>query len=156
MIEEATGNKGLSQFLYGLDEKSRTILSYLWWHRHADIAELRNIGDTVDDSDIIYRLKEVINEKSQDLRGKPMVSFEQSKTDPLTGEKVLFSWWYLDEKDEWSSSSDRSLVDVFNEKDNVIVIAQLPAPVDITAPDIQFKNGILRVNFKKIHDEYKN
>ncbi len=101
-------------------------------------------------------MKEVINKKSQNLWGKPIVSFEQSKIDPLTGEKILFSWWYVDEEDVLVSGADNALVDIFNEKDNVIIIAQLPASVDLTAPDIQFKNGILRIKFKKTNFEQNN
>ena len=149
LVERETDKKGLAQFLHSLDEKSRAILGYLWWHRHAEISELRKIGDTADDFEVLYRLKEVINRKSQNLWGKPIVSFEQSKIDPLTGEKILFSWWYMDEEDVLVSGVDSALVDVFNERDSVILIAQLPASVDLTAPDIQFKNGILRVKFKK-------
>ena len=156
VVERETDKKGLAQFLHSLDEKSRAILGYLWWHRHAEIAELRNIGDTADDSEVLYRLKEVINGKSQNLWGKPIVSFEQSKIDPVTGEKILFSWWYMDEEDVLVSSVDSTLVDVFNEKDSVIIIAQLPASVNLTAPDIQFKNGILRVKFKKTNIEQNN
>ena len=156
VVERETDKKGLAQFLHSLDEKSRAILGYLWWHRHAEIAELRNIGDTADDSEVLYRLKEVINGKSQNLWGKPIVSFEQSKIDPVTGEKILFSWWYMDEEDVLVSSVDSTLMDVFNEKDSVIIIAQLPASVNLTAPDIQFKNGILRVKFKKTNIEQNN
>ena len=156
VVGRETDKRGLAQFLHNLDEKSRAILCYLWWHRHAEISELRNIGDTVDDFEVLYRLKEVINRKSQNLWGKPIVSFEQSKIDPLTGKKILFSWWYMDEEDVLVSGVDSALVDVFNEKDNVIIIAQLPASVNLTAPDIQFKNGIVRVKFKKTNFERNN
>jgi hypothetical protein len=156
VVERETDKKGLAQFLQSLDEKSRAILGYLWWRRHAEISELRNIGDTADDFEVLYRLKEVINSKSQNLWGKPIVGFEQSKIDPLTGEKILFSWWYLDEEDVLVSGVDSALVDVFNEKDNVIILAQLPASVDLRAPDIQFKNGILRIKFKKTNFEQNN
>lgn len=156
VVGRETDKKGFAQFLHSLDEKSRAILGYLWWHRYAEIAELRNIGDTADDSEVLYRLKEVINGKAQNLWGKPIVSFEQSKIDPLTGEKILFSWWYMDEEDVLVSSVDSTLVDVFNEKDSVIIIAQLPASVNLTSPDIQCKNGILRVKFKKTNFEQIN
>ena len=156
VVARDTDQNGLAHFLQSLDEKSRAILWHLWWHRHAEISELRNIGDTVDDFEVLYRLKEVINRKSKELWGKPIVSFEQSKIDPLTGEKILFSWWYMDEEDVLVSGVDSALLDVFNEKDNVIIIAQLPASVNLTAPDIQFKNGILRVKFKKTNFEQNN
>jgi hypothetical protein len=149
IIEKETARKGLSQFLLDLDEKSRAILDYLWWHRHAEISELRNIDETLGDSEILYRLKEIINRKSQNYWGKPLVSFEQSKVDPISDEIILFSWWYMDDEDVLITDSDKALVDVFNESDNVILIAQLPASINLSAPDIQFKNGILRVKFKK-------
>jgi hypothetical protein len=149
VAEKESDKKGLDQFLHGLDEKSRAILCYLWWHRHAEISELRNICDIADDFEVLYRLKEVINRKSQNLWGRSIVRFEQSKIDPLTGKKILFSWWYMDEEDAPVPDVNSALVDVFNEKDSVIIFAQLPVSVDITSPDIQFKNGILRVIFKK-------
>ena len=148
-VKPETQNKGLAQLLPGLDEKSRSILSYIWWRRHAEISELRNIAGTADDSEVLRRLKEIINEHSLYIRGKPAVNFEQSKIDPLTGQKVLFSWWYLDDDDETLPMGDSAMVDIFNESDNVTIIAQLPAPVELAAPDIQFKNGLLRIVFKK-------
>jgi len=150
VVVRDTKQKGLAYFMRCLDEKSRTILYYLWWHRHAEISELRNLFDTSDDSDVLYRLREIINGKSQELWGKTIVDFAQSKIDPLTGEKVLFSWWFVGEDDALMPGGDKSLVDMFNEKDNVIIIAQLPVSVDLTAPDIQVKNSILRVKFKKL------
>ena len=149
VVARETDKIGLAYFLQGLDEKSRAILWHLWWRRHAEISELRNLFDASDDFEVLYRLKEIINGKSQELWGKPLVSFEQSKIDTLTGEKILFSWWFVGEEDALISGGDKTLVDVFNEKDSVIIIAQLPASVNLTAPDMQFKNGILRVKFKK-------
>ncbi len=57
VAERETDNKGLAQFLRSLDEKSRAILGYLWWHRHAEISELRNIGDTVDDFEVLISIE---------------------------------------------------------------------------------------------------
>lgn len=155
-VKPDTNKKGLAQVLQSLDEKSRSILSYLWWRRHAEISELRDIADSMDDSEVLYRLKEIINKKSQDIFGRPIVCFEQSKIDPLNGEKILFSWWYMDEEDELITNPDPALMDVFNEKDNITIIAQLPAAVDLTAPEIQYKNGILRIKFRKSDLEKNN
>jgi hypothetical protein len=155
VVERESQNSGLAQFLEGLDEKSRSILYYLWWHRYAGIAELRNSVENMDDYEVLQRLKEVINRKSRDLWGKPLVSFEQAKIDPITGEKVLFSWWYLGEDEMLLLGKGSGLVDVFDEKDNVTIIAQLPVPVDLTDPEIRVKNGILRIAFKKTgHEQY--
>jgi hypothetical protein len=150
LIEKETNKSGLAQFMRSLDERSRAILGYLYWRRHADISELRLAADSADDSEVLFRLKEVINGKSQSLWGKPVVSFEQSKVDPATGEKILFSWWYLDEEEACMPDKDNSLVDIFNEKDSVVIMAQLPASVELAGPEIQFKNGILRIKLKKI------
>jgi len=84
--------KGLAPLLQSLDEKSRAMLWHLWWHRHAGISELRELIDAASDFEVLYRLKEVINEQALRLRGKPVVRFEQARIDPLSGEKVLFSW----------------------------------------------------------------
>jgi len=139
----------LAQLLEVLDEKSRAILWYLWWHRHAEISELRNLIDAPGDFEILHRLKDVISKNAQHLWGKPIVSFEQSKTDPLTGEKILFSWWFLGEDDISISSGNKPLVDIFNEKENITIIAQLPTIVDFVHPEILFKNSILKISLKK-------
>jgi len=139
----------LAQLLEVLDEGSRAIVWHLWWHRHAEISELRNLVDVPGDFEVLHRLKDVINEKAQQLWGKAIVGFEQSKTDPVTGEKVLFSWWFLNEESVPISGGDRPLVDVFSEKDGVTVIAQLPTSVDLAHADMRVKNGILEVRLRK-------
>ena len=56
--------KGIDQLLQVLDEKSRAMLWHLWWHRHAGISELRELIDAASDFEVLYRLREVINEQS--------------------------------------------------------------------------------------------
>jgi len=141
--------KELAQFLEVLDEKSRAILWYLWWHRHAEISELREIIDATGDFEVLYRLKEVINEQSQRLWGRPIVSFEQSRTDSRSGEMVLFSWWFLDEENVPISDGHKPLVDVFNEKDSLSIIAQVSTSVDPAQHEVLYKNGILKVRLEK-------
>jgi HSP20 family molecular chaperone IbpA len=140
--------KGLTQLLQVLDEKSRALLWYLWWHRHAEISELRDLIDATD-FEVLYRLKEVINEQAQKLWGRPIVSFEQSRMDSRNGETVLFSWWFLDEENVPVSAGNKPLVDVFNEKDGVSIIAQMPTSVDPTQREVSYKNGILKVRLAK-------
>lgn len=139
----------LTQLLEALDEKSRAMLWHLWWHRHADISELRELIDAASDFDVLYRLKEVINEQSQRLQGRPVVSFEQSIVDPLGGEKVLFNWWFLDEENVPMPDGNKPLVDIFNEKDSISIIAQVPTSVDPTHIEFCYKNGILKVGLEK-------
>lgn len=146
----ATKNeRGLTQLLEVLDERSRAVLWHLWWHRHAEISELRDIIDAPGDFEVLHRLKEVINAKAQQLWGKPIVGFEQSRIDPVSGEKVLFNWWFLDEGNIPLPGGDKPLVDLFNERDSVTVIAQLPTSVEPALTDIQFRNGVLKVRLKK-------
>jgi hypothetical protein len=140
--------KGLTQLLQVLDEKSRALLWYLWWHRHAEISELRELIDATD-FEVLYRLKEVINEQAQKLWGRPIVSFEQSRMDSLNGEMVVFNWWFLDEGNVPVSAGNKPLVDVFNEKDSISIIAQVPTSVDPTQREVSYKNGILKVRLAK-------
>jgi HSP20 family molecular chaperone IbpA len=139
---------GLTQLLQVLDEKSRAILWYLWWHRHAEISELRELIDATD-FEVLYRLKEVINEQAQRLWGRPIVSFEQSRMDSRNGETVLFSWWFLDEENVPVLAGNKPLVDVFNEKDSISIITQVPTSVDPTRREVSYKNGILKVRLGK-------
>jgi hypothetical protein len=139
----------LTQLLEVLDERSRAILWHLWWYRHAEISELRSLIDAASDFEILHRLKEVINRRAQELWGRPVVCFKQSKIDPRSGEKVLFSWWFSDEEDDLVSVPGRPLLDIFNEKDTVTVIAQLPTSVDPARSEIEFRNGILKVTLSK-------
>lgn len=148
-ITKSKNNGDLGRLLEVLDEKSRAMLWHLWWHRHAEISELRDLIDAGSDFEVLHRLKKVINEQAERLWGKPIVGFEKSRIDPLSGEKVLFSWWFLDEEDASMSDSSKALLDIFNEKDAVMVIARLPYPVELSHPDIQFKNGILKIRLKK-------
>jgi HSP20 family molecular chaperone IbpA len=141
--------KDLAQLLQVLDEKSRAILWHLWWHRHAGISELSELIDAASDFEVLHRLKEVINEQSQKLWGEPMVSFEQSKIDSFSGEKVLFSWWFLDEGNIPISNDNKPVVDLFNEKDGISIIAQVPTSVDPAQHEVLYKNGILKISLEK-------
>jgi hypothetical protein len=141
--------KGLAQLLQVLDKKSRALLWHLWWHRHADISELRELIDAANDFEVLHLLKGVINEQALRLQGRPVVSFEQSKIDPLSGEKVLFSWWLLDEENVPIPDGNKPLVDMFNEKGSISIIAQVPTSVDPAHVEFWYKNGILKVGLEK-------
>lgn len=145
----AKTRKGLAQLLKVVDEKSRAMLWYLWWHRHAEIPELRELIAAAGDFEVLYRLKEVINEQAQKLWGKPVVNFEESRIDSLSGKKVLFSWWFLNEQNVPFSNGNKPLVDVFNEKDSISIIAQVPTSVDPAQHAVLYKNGILRITVRK-------
>lgn len=139
----------LTQLLEVLDEKSRAILWHLWWYRHAEISQLRDLIDASSDFEVLHRLKGIVNGKAQELWEKPVVGFEECKVDSLTGEKVLFSWWFLEEENGLLANNSRPLVDVFEEKDSVVIIAQLPGLAELSHPEAEFRNGIVKVRLKK-------
>ena len=141
--------KGLAQLLRVLDEKSRAMLWHLWWHRYAEISELRELIAATGDFEVLYRLKEAINEQARKLWGKPVVNFEESRIDSLSGKKVLFSWWFLDEHNVPLSNGNKPLVDVFNERDSISIIAQVPTSVDPAQHEVLYKNGILKIRLGK-------
>jgi len=140
----------LHQLLEVLDDKSRVILWYLWWNRHAPIDKLSDLINAENDFDVLSRLKDNINVRSKNILGRPVVSFEESKVDPVTGGKVIFNWWFLDEDSRlFLGSKGEKLVDIFNEEDSITLIAQLPVSVNTTKPEIKCRNGILKIKLKK-------
>jgi HSP20 family molecular chaperone IbpA len=141
--------KGLDQLLQVLDEKSRAMLWHLWWHRHAGISELRELIDAANDFDVLYRLREVINEQSLRLWGRTVVSFEQSKMDSCSGTTVLFNWWFQDEENFPVSDKNKPLMDIFYEKESISIMAQVPTSIDYSQPEVLYKNGILKIQLGK-------
>jgi hypothetical protein len=138
----------LGKILDVMDEKSRQILWYLWWNHHAEIGELTELTEAETDMEVLSRLKS-INLTAKQILGKEILSFQSSKVDPVTGEKVLFSWWL----DEGLLPGKRAepLVDIFEENDHIAIIAQLPAPVELTREaQVECKNGVLRVKIDKL------
>ena len=151
-MHNATENKRereVDQLLRILDEKTRVILWYLWWHRHAAISELRRLTNAQNDFELLYRLRDIINSRAIQLFGRPVVSFEQSKVDSVTGKKVLFEWWYLDEDSLPISNKNTPLVDIFEERHSVTIIAELHTAVDLADPDLQLNKGILSLRLCK-------
>jgi len=144
---KAEGNLG--KILDAVDEKSRQILWHLWWNRHAEIGELAELVRAETDMEVLSRLKESINLTAGRILGKEIVSFESSKIDPVTGEKVLFSWWLEDGL--LSSKRVGPLVDVFEENNHIAIIAQLPAPLELAREArVECKNGVLRIKIGKL------
>jgi hypothetical protein len=145
--ENVRGDFG--KLLEVLDEKSRQILWYLWWNRHAEIGKLVEITMAESDMEVLSRLKNVINPAALKVMGKEIVKFESFRIDPLSGEKILFSWWL--EEDMLLKKKRESLMDIFDEGDHVALIVQLSTPVQLsTEAQVDYRNGILRVKVEKI------
>lgn len=82
-----------SQFLAELDKESVKILRYVDKHRFAHINELAKYLGSNSHSEILTRIEEVINEKSESYFGEPAMEFRKSALDGQTGKTVTFSWW---------------------------------------------------------------
>ena len=177
-ISQKARKGDLSLLVDALDEKSREILWHLWWHRHAQLDELAELIGASTDMEVLLRLREVINPVAERILGKPILEFNESRVDPITGEKVLFSWWLgLDklttglegEGQPLAGGRSGPLVDLFDEKDHIMIIAELPPSVRLRpeglkrSPEAQrrrpeglakeaevaYKNGILKIKLAK-------
>ena len=134
-----------------LDDESKDILWHLYQKGHANIVELSE-AVCASHYEVLSRLKDVIIPESRRTIGKPIVKFEESKIDWMSGEKVLFSWWIMDGD---MPVVRRYNVELFNEMDKITIIAELPGTrfpdqIDVSA---RYNNGILEVIIKKGQDE---
>ncbi len=120
LIEE----KDVDKIAKELDLPCNEILWYLWEHRHAPIDDLAQLIDAPSHMDVLLKIRGVINPVAERIIGSPILSFEQSRVDPKTGEKVLFSWWLVGRKRE--ARGEETLVDVFDEGDKLTVIMEMP------------------------------
>ncbi|MEW5759633.1 MAG: Hsp20/alpha crystallin family protein [Candidatus Thermoplasmatota archaeon] len=120
-------NSKLGIFMNGLDEKSKEIVWYMLRNGHANIRELAELINADTDNEVLVCVREVINQKSKEIFGSELMKFEENKIDNLTGEKILFSWWLSDEVPKLHELEGREeLLDVFDEKEHIKVIAELP------------------------------
>ncbi len=106
-----------------LDPAGKKILEYLRLQGHARIDELAELIEAPTHMDVLLKIKRNINPTAEWITGNPVLEFVNSKTDELTGEKVTFSWWfcgYLMNKEK----RKEPLLDIFDEKDNFIVIME--------------------------------
>jgi HSP20 family molecular chaperone IbpA len=132
-----------------VDEKSRQIITYLLKERHAGIRELTNLICASSDMEVLIRIREIINPKAREVIGEPIITFERSKIDPLTGEKIVFSWWMTEELA--NSAHDDELVDVMDEKNLLRVIASLPPQEENV--DVKVEDSLLIISGKEYYKE---
>jgi hypothetical protein len=132
-----------------LDQKSVQILICLLKERHAGIRRLADLINASSDMEVLVKIREVINPKIQEATGQPLIIFEPSKLDPLTGEKITFSWWLNEELIDYVLNG-KSL-DIYDEKDTLRVTASIPLQEeDIT---LEVKDNFLIIAGKKYHQE---
>jgi len=120
MVNEETIDKIAKE----LDSNSQEILIYLWQKRHARIEELAELIDAPNHMDVLLKIKECINPTAERVIGSSILSFEKSKFDPETGEKILFNWWILGQKEK--REEKEILLDIFNEGGCLNIIVELP------------------------------
>lgn len=138
-------------FMEGLDERSSRIVQYLTMRRHAGIRELADLIEAPSDMDVLIRLREVINPRAEEIYGEPLISFERCKIDPLTGERVLFSWWLSESLIEGLSPND-VLLDVFDEGNHLTVVAHLPSK-DGKDVEVRMEDDFLIISAEGYNEE---
>ncbi|MEW6188554.1 MAG: Hsp20/alpha crystallin family protein [Actinomycetota bacterium] len=123
MIAPPIDEETVNQLAEGLDSVSQEILWYLWRNGHGTIDELAELVSASTHMDVLLRIREVINPAAEKISGNPILSFEKSKIDPETGEKILFSWWLVGRKTH--EEIKESLLDIFDEGDHLHVVMEL-------------------------------
>lgn len=138
----------MNQVMNALDEKSVQILIYLLKERHAGVRKLADLINASSDMEVLVKIREVINPKVQETMGQPLIIFEPSKLDPLTGEKITFSWWLNEELID--NIPNGKLFDLHDEKDALRVIASIPLQEDVK---VEVKDNFLIIAGKKYYQE---
>jgi len=167
----------LDKIVTELDADSKEILWFLYENRHARIDTLAKLIEAPTHMDILLKIREIINPTAEKIIGYPILSFESSKVDRETGEKVLFSWWLAGQPHQ---EKEEPLLDIFDEEDELIVYLELlgikedklrlrvennkliidankdyhkeitlPAVVNTNSFTKRYKNNILEVRLKK-------
>lgn len=142
-------SRNLDQLMSLVDEKSRRIIEHFLSRRHVGIRELSDSICASSDMEVLIKIREIINPKAREILGVPLVTFERSKIDLLTGGKIMFSWWLNEELIERMPTEQ--LLDVLDEKNTLRVIAALPS--DDRNVEIQVKGESLIISGKEYHQE---
>ncbi len=107
-----------------LGSDGRDILLYLWENHYARIDQLAELIEAPSHMHVLMEIRETINPVAEKIVGIPILSFERSKIDPETGEKVLFSWWLIGQHEKRTQSEDQ-LLDIFDEGSHIQVIMEV-------------------------------
>ena len=134
-LPERIEEEHLAKVAQPLDPASGEIIWYLWENRHAKIEELRQLLGESSHMNVLTRIKEVVNPMARKMLGRPLLVFERSRIDHITGQTVLHSWWLCKEAERRQAQERRS-VDILDEGDHVTVILEL---ADVREEDIQLE-----------------
>lgn len=145
--QTTSGNIGL--LISAVDEKSRQIITYFLREQHAGIRKLADLIHASSDMEVLIRIREIINPKAQQIIGGPLITFERSKIDPFTGEKIAFSWWLNEELID--NICNDKLLDILDEKNALRVIASLP--LEEKDVKVEVKENFLIISGKKYYQK---
>ena len=135
------------------DPDSQDILWYLWEKRHARIDQLAELVDAPSHMHVLLNIRETINPIAEKVVGCPILSFERSRVDAETGEKVLFSWWLIGHKEKWPHCEDR-LLNIFDEGSHIQVIMEVRA-MEASDLSLEVEGDQLMVRSKETGSTWK-
>ncbi len=133
----------LEKFMEHIDGKSRAIIWYLLRNRYAGIRDLSDLVGASADNEVLTRIREVINPTARKYLRKEIMEFKESEIDESSGKKVVFKWWLRD--DLQLTEKREELLDVFDEGDEIRVIAELPLVVDEEDIKVEVNEDILGI-----------
>jgi|GEM_PF-1491358 len=126
------------KFMEHIDGRSREIIWYLLRNRHAGIRELTDLtGET--DMEVLTRIREVINPAAKKFIGEEIMEFKRSKIDESSGKKAVFKWWLRDNLQLIEKREE--IIDVFDEPDQIRIIAELPSTVEERDIKVEMNNN---------------
>jgi|GEM_PF-2340004 len=144
-----------SSYLAELDRESIKILRYVGKHRFAHINELENYLNGSSHSEILTRIEEVINERSENFFGEPAMEFRKSALDSQTGETVTFSWWLTRTGLEiLNPGSKKDRLEVFEDGKEISFIYSSEVKNSFRpSASAEFNHGILTVRVSETNSE---
>jgi len=86
-----------------LDPRGQAIVSYLIRNRHADIHSLAEAMGDACHMDVLTTIEDVVNPSAEQVLGSPLVVFQQSRYDPVSGKRICFHWWLAQEIEDRKS-----------------------------------------------------
>jgi len=136
-----------------LDPASQEILWHLWLNRHATINELAALIAAPTHTDVLFKIRRGVNPAAEEVLGRPILVFEESRFDWETGEMVPFSWW-LAGRAAPATEGREPEIEVFNEAREINVIVELPGVEEkAIRVSAQREKVMVRVDGGAYHEE---
>ena len=132
-----------------LDKSCAAILSHLFHHRHARIAQLAEVCHAKNHTEVLMHIRDAINPLTCRTLGLPLLTFEKKRIDPQTQEPVLFSWWMVGPLDSLYKKEQR-MVDIFDEGDHFLIILEVKQ-VDLS--DLRVFTQGTKVTIQSLHPQ---